>query len=915
METVKTTVDEKICTGCGACENICPVDAIDMLPNHEGFIVPSVNFDKCVSCGKCTQICPALNYTNENSSDPTVYAVRANDEIRKVSSSGGMFTLIAKTILKNGGVVYGAAFDENMQLHHICAETMEELAPLRGSKYVQSNVGLVYRDIKQKLEGGREGLFVGTPCQVIGLKNYLGKSYDRLFTVDLVCHGVPSQSELDRYLHDKFPSKKAVDINFRDKKHGWGCSFIDIKFSDGSEYSGSRESKDPYEIIFHRNLGLRKSCSDCKFCAFPRCGDLTMGDFWGISKINPKLSDGLGTSVIMINSDKGKALFGRIKNKDMKCDVIAVKAGKLSGNRFQRINPANKNRDRYFDLLKNYKMSDAISLALEGRYGVGLVSNWYAGNFGGSLTQYALYHTIRDMGFSVLMIERPADATDKASIKTVEEIYKEFPYPSFAVSKQYSTKEQMRALNNVCDRFVVGSDQLFQYTLYCDLGKFVTLDWVDDTKHKIAYAASYGHDHMWGDKNILTEMAYFIKKFDFFSVREKSGVEITKKYFGVDAECVLDPVFLCNTKYYDELIDKSDRTLPEHYIASYILDPDSNKYSVISLIKSALKMPEEVYSELGYAPDYVKPLKNLNIVQLKMEERLQSIKHCDFFVTDSFHGTCFAIIFKKQFVSVLNTNRGGSRFQSLLSMLHLEHRLVKSADEIPNNPKLFEPINYNEVYKILKNEKIRCRKLLRSALSSTEIKPKTDYDIMRGLIEIQQREIDVLQKQNSLLNQTLKVLCGVCGMGFASSESINEYLEQLNSVKDKFTIFISVKDTPGIAFQENLVPIMKRLGLNVSLCDQHWHPYIAVIDCGKVLYEKLGEIQEKLSCELMIGEIKTELSSAGYKHTNLSQIIIDGTDYSKNMRGLNFVVYDKTNHLVCDSVCFDTNLKSADCYR
>ena len=919
MKTVKTTVDEKICTGCGACVNACPVDAIKMVPDREGFIAPDINLTGCIQCGKCTQVCPALTVKYENYFKPEIYAVRADDEIRKKSSSGGVFTLLAENILEAGGIVYGAAFDENMQLRHISVETSEELSRLRGSKYVQSDTGMIYRDVKQKLDSGREVLFSGTPCQVAALKSYLGNKYENLFTADLLCHGVPSQHELNKYIDELYASMnipksvKIKDIRFRDKSFGWSCEHIVVEFENGRRYT-SDLTKDNYVKLFFKNLGLRKSCSDCPFAEYPRQGDISLGDFWGISKIDPKLNDGLGTSLVMINSDKGMSLFERAKNENVKCEIIAFDPEKI-GNRTERRYPANKNRKRYFELAERKGFNDAVSMALNETYDVGLVSNWYAGNFGGSLTQYALYHTIEDMGYSTLMIERPANANDKASLNTVNKIYKEFPYPPYAVAEQYPTKEQMRVLNKKCDRFIVGSDQLFQYALYCDLGKFVTLDWVDDTKLKIAYAASYGHDYIWGDKSVLGEMAYFIKKFDFFSVREQSGVKVTKENFGVDAEWVLDPVFLCDTKHYDSLIDKSDRTLPDRYIASYILDPDNNKYSAISSVKSILNIPEEVYSELGYTPDYIKPLKDLNVIQLKIEERLHSIKNCDFFVTDSFHGTCFAIIFKKPFISILNTNRGGSRFRSLLSMLHLEHRLIKSADEITKKPQLFEPINYDEVYEILNRERGRCLELLRSALAQNKVKQKTDYDIMRGLIDAQQAKINSLQSKNDFLEKMIKMLCGTLGMGFAQIDSFPEYLKRLETVKNRYAVIISVKDTPGVVFKKEIVPLMEKLGLNISLYDKHWHPYIAVIDCGKVLYEELGDIEDKLAFETTIGKAKLEIISAGFKSSNVSKIIIDGTDYSKNMRGLNIVVYDKDNQCVLDKVCFDTNVSNMTCSR
>ena len=597
------SVNDSACTGCGGCENICQFDAIKMAENLEGFIVPYVDDKKCINCGQCLKICPALNVRHNNFSSPDLYAAWArNDDVRLSSSSGGLFALLSQLVISEGGIIYGAAFDDKMQLRHIAVDSIEKLEALKGSKYVQSSIGKIYRDIKIKLEDGIKVLFSGTPCQVAALRSYLGKEYDNLYAVDVICHGVPSQYELKRYL-DELKHRLGVPdnaqvrkINFRDKRFGWTSEHIVVEFTDGTVYH-SDISKDNYIKMFFRNLGLRKSCSDCPFSDYPRQGDISIGDFWGVSKIDTALNDGKGTSLVLINTEKGKDLFAKLSNGDVFVQQIDFDPQKIR-NRTKALYPPNKNRTRFFALLKQKNFNTSVDMALNGTYDVGIVSNWYAANFGGSLTQYALYHTVEDMGFSALMIERPADSLDKTSIESVRNIYIEMPYPPYAYAKQYGTKEQMRELNKCCEKFLVGSDQLFQYTLYSRLGKYVTLDWVNDTKLKVAYAASYGHDRIWGNREGLAEMAYFIQKFDYFSVREESGVEITKNNFKVIPQVVLDPVFLCKQQHYDDLIARSERALPEKYIAGYILDPDKNKCDIIKYVKAKKQLPEEIYSEL-----------------------------------------------------------------------------------------------------------------------------------------------------------------------------------------------------------------------------------------------------------------------------------------------------------------------------
>ena len=921
MNTIETTVDLEKCTGCGCCRNVCPVDAIEMNADAEGFLMPSIDTNKCIQCGKCSERCPVLEPQYKNTSKPDVYAFMANDEVRAVSSSGGVFTLLAQKILNRDGVVYGAAFDENMQLRHVVAEKMEQIVPIRGSKYLQSNIGFIYRSVKQQLDSGKSVLFTGTPCQIAALYNFLETDYDNLYTVDLICHGVPSQYEMNLYIDELYANLKISkeikikDIRFRDKKFGWSAEHIVVEFEDGQIHE-SDLSQDNYLKMFHRNLGLRKACSNCPFSIYPRQGDISIGDFWGISKIDCKLNDEKGTSLVLINSDKGAKFFSDLPiQKIMNCEKIDFDAKRI-GNRTNAIFPANKNRDRFLRLIKQNGFNKAVERVQKGTFDVGIVSNWCAKNFGGSLTQYALYHVVEDMGYSALMIERPLKAVGEANSTELRKIYEEIPYPSYAMARQYETKEQMRRLNKICDKFLVGSDQLFQYSVYCALGKFTTLDWVDDTKLKIAYAASYGPDHIWGDKDDLVEMAYFMQKFDHFSVREKSGIEISKKNFGVDAKLVLDPVFLCDIRHYDALIEKSDRKLPEKYIAAYILDPNDDKYKIIKMAMDKLNMPEEVYSELGKNLSYIEPLKDLNVVQMKVEERLQSIKNCDFFITDSFHGTCFAILFKKPFISILNTKRGGSRFSSLLEMFHLENRLIKGAEEMERQLELFSDIDYVAVYEILQKERVSCIEWLQSALSGKKQEVKMDYDIIQRYVEQQQRKIITLEKENTLLRRKFNEIFNISlQVSLVQITNLEQYIEQLCILKEKYLICISVKDTPGIVFKQELVPLTKKLGLEISLFNRHWHSYLAVIDNGKVVFEKIGDITEMIRCDMMIDKIHVKLLSAGLKSGNHSEIMINDVNYSNNVRGLNFVVFDKENNCLVDAVSFDTNVSQMTCTR
>lgn len=905
MNNISTELNINKCTGCSACVNVCSFDAMSMKPDKDGFIIPVVNDDLCVECRECVEKCPVLNFSQNNNSKPKLFAVRANDQIRAVSSSGGFFTVAADYILSNKGYVCGAAFDEDISLNHIIVKDEEELSKLRGSKYVQSNIGTVYREIKRYLDDKKDVLFSGTPCQVAGLKNYLGKDYENLITIDLLCHGVPSETVLKRYLSEKFKGKTVTGINFRDKRFGWSAEHIIVKFSDGSEYHGTSKT-DSYLKAFLKNLDLRKSCEECKFSEFPRQGDISLGDFWGITAIDKTQNDKKGTSLLFANNQKGENFLNKVLKKvTIKEFPFESTAVKNRTNIFFRHEP---NRYRFFKFMENERVSFemAVEKSITFKYDIGIVSNFYAKNFGGSLTQYALYNTLEDMGYSCLMIERPADSLDVADLEGMKKIYEEIPYKSRTMAFQRKTKEEMRSLNTRCDTFIVGSDQLFQYNLYKALGRFVSLDWVEGSKKKIAYAASFGHDRIWGDKVGLSEMSFFINRFDAFSVREESAVSIMRDNFGMDAQWVLDPVFLCNTKHYDELIEKSGEKHPSHFIASYILDPSSEKAEILKATEKKTKNSAIVFSEFLRIGEYTAPLKEFDVRDPKVEGRLKLIKNCDFFVTDSFHGTCFAIIMNKPFVSVMNEKRGASRFVSLLKKFGLEDRLVSGYDEELLNKIIETPINFDKVNSILNKERERCIAWLKNAILSDKKLEISAYDVLMNRIIKQESEIQTLKDMVSSL-----ISVQDSGLKFITEPVM--YFNELASKKDKYIIVMSVKDTAGMSVRSDVVEAMKKAGFTLSIKDKHWQSYVAISDGGNIVYEKLSS--DEIVYRGKVSGIDMVVVSRHYKNGNVSKNIIGGKEYSVNRRGLNITVIDKNTNNIIDSVGFDMHLNKYSYFR
>lgn len=320
------------CCGCSACVHICPKHSISFHEDQEGFLYPKVDLETCVDCGLCEKVCPVINQDSER--EPLeVYAAKNDDEsIRLKSSSGGIFTLLAEKIIEDGGVVFGARFNEKWEVIHDYADTSEGLEPFRGSKYVQSNIGESYKQAETFLKSGRKVMFTGTPCQVAGLKKYLRKDYENLLTVDLVCHGVPSPLVWRKYLQEESarlgdagensvfdsPNDAPVltGVNFRDKSVSWKKYSVVLSFSKESVVGvqntvlSSEFTENDYMRAFLSNLSLRPSCFCCPAKAGKSGADITIGDFWGIGRCRPDLDDDKGISLCFINS-RGKVNLGK----------------------------------------------------------------------------------------------------------------------------------------------------------------------------------------------------------------------------------------------------------------------------------------------------------------------------------------------------------------------------------------------------------------------------------------------------------------------------------------------------------------------------------------------------------------------------------------------------------------------------
>lgn len=736
--TIVDQVKKEHCCGCESCRNACPKQAISMVEDEEGFLYPQVDHALCIDCGICIKKCPTYNDQPANDVVTECYAtIAADDAVRARSSSGGLFSQLANRTLQAGGVVFGAAYDGCDTVRHRAVESIEELDALRRSKYVQSSTGDTFAQAKQALDQGRQVLYSGCPCQIAGLYAYLGKDYDNLLTVDLICHGVPSPGLFRRYLKETYPEGSVAEVNFRDKSaFGWS-THMNVYLEDGS-VRREKCTDDPFCHMFQKCLAQRPFCTVCKYTKLPRVADLSIGDWWGIEKYDATLNDGRGTSLALVNNAKGRAAFDEIKGAMVRCEEFSLSFARPRNYNIDRPFGVHSQRKRFFKLLKMQPFAKAAQSCLNNHYDVGVYGLWYGENYGSILTYYGLVKVLESMGLSALMIANPLGSAQGDTLEPTQFAQRQ----GYSISMRRSLS-RMGELNEFCDSFVLGSDQLWNPGLFRPYGYSYFLSFVNPDRKRIAYGTSFGKATHKIDETTKNRMRYEFSKFDAVSARDDFSRDLVKNEYCHDAVKVLDPAILCDSAHFYALAAQASepacvagempRLADGGYLFAYILDPgdttlddlaaiaeQAGMFVVVSIDMNPRKLEANRAFFAGGESRGVFVLDNPQV-----EQWLYAIEHADATLTDSFHGMLFSFAFEKRFAAFPNAKRGAGRFIDVMGVLGLEGRRIDGLHgHVDETVKLLATdVDYVNANQRLERERAFSRRWLKDALFSLKKVP------------------------------------------------------------------------------------------------------------------------------------------------------------------------------------------------
>ena len=608
----------------------------------------------------------------------TCFAAMADDALRSSSSSGGVFGVLARRILADGGAVCGAAFDERFVCRYEVVEDELSLARLQGSKYVKAAMTaefLAY--VRRILKSGRTVLFVGTPCQTAAIKRIFTDFPELLLTVDLICAGCPGQKLFDRYLDDNWGRSNVASFEFRCKRRGWRHHhyLLRILLKDGREILREK-GEDEYMTAMSSGLGLQEGCLNCPFCTMDRPGDLTIGDFWQVPK---GMDDGKGTSAVLANTERGKLFFESVRAAFMR---VAEYPPKLLQERQARLRtpptPAVGRKVFWESIAAGLTVKEALAKGLTdiGRNVAILNFHWETVNFGAVLTAYALNRAIRDMGFEVRNIDFRTDLP-RVLKKPENPRFDEFRRRNIPVTPPYRDAAALDRLNALFDTFIVGSDQVWNPDIGGWYKDAYFLTFANPKKRMISAAASFGIDPVKAyGKGSLRRL---LQPFDAVGVREQSAVERLAEA-GIEARLCIDPVFLLSKDQWLSLAAQSKAAHGGSSVVWYAV----NQYGRDGLGQYLAAHACELSGHLVHLD-----------ASFRIEDWLAAISQASLVLTDSFHGVCFAILFERPFAVVVSKSPKSRRMRDFLAMLGLSDRQFEDVSAMPSVGELSRVVDFS----------------------------------------------------------------------------------------------------------------------------------------------------------------------------------------------------------------------------
>lgn len=720
--------ENKICTACGACANICPQNAIQMKEDEYGFLYPSIDEEKCINCRLCEKVCQNIDALSKNSPSKTLALQSKDYTLSQKSSSGGMFAQIAKYVLSKNGIVFGCTMEktqDNFEIKHIYIDNEKDLYKLQGSKYVQSDIKNTYKESKQFLEQNRLVLYSGTPCQIAGLKSFLQKEYSNLICIDLSCEGVPSQKLFNDYI--KFLEKEKffpeiIDFKFRNKqKFGWSTQGFTILCKDKKNKLKEKtifQLTSSYFNLFINGGIHRESCYNCQFTGLNRLSDVTIADCWGIEFEYPNLlknslTKNRGISLVLINTQKGEEILEKIKENLVIENIDITKLKKYNGPlRYPiKLNDTSrkylsvyekfgyKEMDKLFKKNLGWKyfyykikehtpkfVKNIIKLFMHQPTAKSdcLLMTWFAGiNYGSILTAYALKESIKKLGFSVKYINNGLPIS----------YAKEF-------NKKYAEKTDLclinkdfEKLNKLSNTFIVGADNQLDFSCVKERIYQNLLDFTASSSKKIIISGSFGAWDWQAEPEVMQNLELLFKRFDFISTRENISKQKLKEKFNIDAEWFMDPVFFLEKQDYEKLIENTKTNDYQNSIMSYVLYPNAETEKTTKHLQKKYNLGVNQFFGNQLALNDEKNDKH------SVENWLKSIRDSKFIVTDSFHCVSFAIIFNRPVICLKNscdTTRFSSIFEKLNIPIPIYSGYQDFLDKFDSRPNIdYDVINQN----------------------------------------------------------------------------------------------------------------------------------------------------------------------------------------------------------------------------